>query len=39
MLPQAQPEPSSLSWGLAGRLLAMMSQMWHWKLWGFSTAV
>lgn len=39
MLPQAQPEPSCLSWDLAGGLVAVMSQMWHWELWGFSTAV
>lgn len=39
MLPQAQPDPLCLSWDLAGGLVAVMSQMWHWELWGFSTAV
>lgn len=39
MLPQAQPEPSRLSWDLAGGLVTVISQMWHWELWGFSTAV
>ena len=38
MLPQAQPEPLCLSWDLAGGLVAVMSQMCHWELWGFSTA-
>lgn len=39
ILPQAQPEPLCLSWDLAGSLVAVMSQMGHWELWGFSTVV
>lgn len=36
-----KPNLSSCSWAgdLAGGLVVVMSQMWHWELWGFSTAV
>lgn len=33
-LPQAQPVPSPWSWNLTRDLVAVMSQMWHWELWG-----
>lgn len=33
-LPQAQPVPLLWSWNLTRDLVAMMSQMWHWELWG-----
>lgn len=33
-LPQAQPVPLLRSWSLTRELVAMMSQMRHWELWG-----
>lgn len=34
MPPQAQPVPLLWSWNLTRDQVAMMSQMWHWELWG-----